>query len=130
MSRVRWQDRFTNEEVRRRCGVENREHKLRKTRLRWFGQVKCRDENNIIRRAVEAGTVEPHLMTTLLIRPPRYYSHFFGPGKMPIHFLIKTSLLCDHPVYATNDHFLIPEVHFSLFLTMLIRPLTHAYKLQ
>ena len=41
MSRKRWQDmyRITNEEVRRRCGVENLEHRLRKTRLRWFGHV-------------------------------------------------------------------------------------------
>ena len=49
MSRVRWQDRFTNEEVRRRCGVENLEHRLRKLRLRWFRHVKCRDENSLLR---------------------------------------------------------------------------------
>ena len=36
MSRVRWKDRITNEEVRRRCGVENLEHRFRKMRLRWF----------------------------------------------------------------------------------------------
>ena len=53
MSRVRWQDRITNEEVRRRCGVENLEHRLRKMRLRWFGHVKCRDENSILRRVME-----------------------------------------------------------------------------
>ena len=53
MSRVRWQDRITNEEVRRRCGVENLEHRLRKMRLRWFGHVKRRDENNILRRVIE-----------------------------------------------------------------------------
>ena len=46
-----WQDRITNEEVRRRCGVENLEHRLRKMRL--FGHEKCRDENSILRRAVE-----------------------------------------------------------------------------
>ena len=34
MSRVRWQDMITNEEIRRRCGVENLEHRLRKMRLR------------------------------------------------------------------------------------------------
>ena len=39
MSRVRWQGRITNEEVRRRYGVENLEHRLRKMRLRWFGHV-------------------------------------------------------------------------------------------
>ena len=37
----------------RRCEVENLEHRLRKTRLRWFGHVKCRDENSILRRAME-----------------------------------------------------------------------------
>ena len=51
MSRVRWHW-ITNEEVRR-CGVENLEHRLKKTRLRWFGHVKCRDEESILRRAME-----------------------------------------------------------------------------
>ena len=41
------------EEVRRRFGVENLEHRLRKMRLRWFGHVKHRDENSILRRAME-----------------------------------------------------------------------------
>ena len=53
MSRVRWQERITNEEVRRRCGLENLEHRLRKMKLRWFGDVKLRDENSILRRAME-----------------------------------------------------------------------------
>ena len=57
VSRVRWQGRITNEEVRRRCGVESLENRLRKIRLRWFGHVKCRDEKSIIadilRRAME-----------------------------------------------------------------------------
>ena len=53
MLRVKWQDRITNKEVRRRCGVENLEHRLMKTRLRWFGYVKRRDENSIPRRAME-----------------------------------------------------------------------------
>ena len=53
MSRVRWQDRITNEEVRRRCGVENLKHRLRKMRLKWFGHLKCRDENSILRKAME-----------------------------------------------------------------------------
>ena len=34
MLRVRWLDRITNEEVRRKCGVENLEHRLRKMRLK------------------------------------------------------------------------------------------------
>ena len=53
ISRVRWQGRITNEEVRRRCGVESLEHRLRKMRLRWVGHVKLREENSILRRAVE-----------------------------------------------------------------------------
>ena len=36
-----------NKEVRRRFGVENLEYRLRKTRLRWFGHVKRRDENSV-----------------------------------------------------------------------------------
>ena len=44
---------LTNKEVRRRCGVENLEYRLRKMRLRWFGPVKHRDENNILRRVIK-----------------------------------------------------------------------------
>ena len=47
------QARITNEEVRKRCGVENLEHRLRKTRLKWFGHVKRKNENSILRRAME-----------------------------------------------------------------------------
>ena len=46
-------DRIANEEVRRRCGVENLEHRLRKTRLKCFVHVKRRNENSILRRAME-----------------------------------------------------------------------------
>ena len=53
MSRVRWQDKITNEEVRRKFGVKNLEHRLRKTRLRWFGHIKRRDESSILRRAMK-----------------------------------------------------------------------------
>ena len=59
MSRVRWQDKITNKEIRRRCGMENLEHRLRKARLRWFGHVKRRNENKILRRAMEL-EVEGH----------------------------------------------------------------------
>ena len=52
-TRIRWQDKITNEEVRRRFGVENPEHRLKKIRLGWFGHVKRRDENSILRRAME-----------------------------------------------------------------------------
>ena len=33
--------------------MEKLEHRLRKTRSRWFGHVKGRDENSILRRAIE-----------------------------------------------------------------------------
>ena len=47
------QDRITNEEVRRRCGVENLEHRLREAWMKKFGHVKRRDENSILRSAME-----------------------------------------------------------------------------
>ena len=53
MSKVIWQDKIINEEARRKCGVENLEHRLRKTRLRWFGHLKLRDENSILSRVME-----------------------------------------------------------------------------
>ena len=33
--------------------MENLEHRLRKMRFRWFGHVKRRYENSILRRAME-----------------------------------------------------------------------------
>ena len=33
--------------------MEILEHRLRKTRLRWFGHIKPRDENSILRRVLE-----------------------------------------------------------------------------
>ena len=50
MAKVRWQDRVTNDEVRERCGVEDLRVRMRRTRLRWFGHVKRREENNILKR--------------------------------------------------------------------------------
>ena len=35
--------------------MENLEHGLRKTRLRWFGHVKRRNENTILRSVMELG---------------------------------------------------------------------------
>ena len=45
------QDRVTNEEVRRRCGVENFEHRLRKMRPRRFGHAKHKDDNSILKES-------------------------------------------------------------------------------
>ena len=50
ISKKRWQDRITNEKVRKRCGMENLKHRMR---FRWFAHVKRRDESSIIRRAME-----------------------------------------------------------------------------
>ena len=33
--------------------MENLEHRLRKAKLRWFGHVKRRDKNSILRSAME-----------------------------------------------------------------------------
>ena len=35
------------------CVLTKSEHRLKKTRLRWFSHVKHRDENSILRRAME-----------------------------------------------------------------------------
>ena len=46
--------RITNEEVKRRCGVEDLEHRLRKlAKLRWFDHVKRNDKKSILRRTME-----------------------------------------------------------------------------
>ncbi len=46
---IRWQDGISNEEVVRWSGLEGLEELLRKTRLRWFGHVRRREEH-ILRR--------------------------------------------------------------------------------
>ena len=53
MTKVRWQDRITNEEIRERCGVEDLKDRMRRTRLRWFGHVKRREESNILKRVYD-----------------------------------------------------------------------------
>ena len=65
---MRWQDRVSNEEVQRRCGVEDLEDRLRRARLRWFGHVRRREEGHIHvwRRAVELEVVGKRM-----VRRPR-----------------------------------------------------------
>ena len=53
MAYVRWEDRVSNDEVRRRCGVENIIDVLRRSRLRWYGHVKRREDDHILRRALD-----------------------------------------------------------------------------
>ncbi len=45
---IRWHDGISNEEVVRRSGLAGLEELLRKTRLRWFGQVRRRREEHIL----------------------------------------------------------------------------------
>ena len=65
---MRWQERVSNEEVRRRCGEEDLEDRLRRARLRWFGHVRRREEGHIHvwRRAVELEVVGKRM-----VRKPR-----------------------------------------------------------
>ncbi len=49
---IKWQDGISNEEVVRRNGLEGLEELLHKTRLRWFGHVRRREEEHILRRAL------------------------------------------------------------------------------
>ena len=53
MAGVRWEDYVSNEEVVRRCGLEDVVSVMRRRRLRWYGHVERRDEEHILRRAME-----------------------------------------------------------------------------
>ena len=53
MARIRWEDRLSNEEVEKRCKVENILNKLKRQRLRWYGHVRRREESHILRRAMD-----------------------------------------------------------------------------
>ena len=65
MLRVRWQDKNTNEGVVK--------HGLRKTRLRWLGHVKRRDENSILVLGIKAMEQEVE-STKLVVRPKKTWS--------------------------------------------------------
>ena len=52
MSKIRWEDQISNEEVLNKCELEKISSVLRKQRLRWFEHVKRREENFILRRAI------------------------------------------------------------------------------
>ncbi len=43
---------MTSEEVRR-CGVKDVTEVLKRSRLRWYGHVRRREEDHILRRAAE-----------------------------------------------------------------------------
>lgn len=52
MAKVSWQDHLTNREVAARCGIEILENKTRSQRLRWFGHVKRKEEEDPVSRVV------------------------------------------------------------------------------
>ena len=56
-------------------------------------------------------TVEPRYTTTSLIRPPRYYDHFFWSQENANVFPNKSTPLIDHLVNTTNDHFLMSPAY-------------------
>ena len=67
MAKVRWQDSLSNEEVQRRCGVEDLGDRLRRARLRWFGHVRRKEGHiQVWRRAVELEVVGKRM-----VRRPR-----------------------------------------------------------
>ena len=42
--------------------MENLEHRLRKTKLRRFGHIKCRDENSILRSVMDLEVIGRRLV--------------------------------------------------------------------
>ena len=53
MAGVRLVDGVRSEELRERCGLEDIIDVLRRRRLRWFGHVRRRDEDHVLKRALE-----------------------------------------------------------------------------
>jgi len=57
---VRWildltfRDKKRNDDIRRILGVACITDKVREARLRWFGHVQCREEEDCVRRILEA----------------------------------------------------------------------------
>lgn len=49
---VSWRDELSNEDVARRCGVEELNDVVRRGRLRWFGHVKRAGEGGAMGRAM------------------------------------------------------------------------------
>ena len=47
MTGIKWQDKISNEKVRRRCKINKLGNEIRSRRLRWFGHVKRKGGNLI-----------------------------------------------------------------------------------
>ena len=48
MTGIKWQDKISNEKVRRRCKINKLGNEIRSRRLRWFGHVKRKEGGNLI----------------------------------------------------------------------------------
>ena len=53
MAGVSLRDRVRSEEVARRCAVDAVETVMRERRLRWFGHVRRKEEENPVRRVMD-----------------------------------------------------------------------------
>ena len=53
MAGVTWRDRLRSEEVAERCGVDTLDVLLRRRRLRWFGHVKRRGQEEPLSKIME-----------------------------------------------------------------------------
>ena len=64
MRMLRWnlgltlRDKKRNDDIRRILGVACITDKVRKARLRWFGHVQCREEEDCVRRILDNGVGE------------------------------------------------------------------------
>ena len=52
MARVTWESGLSSEEVARECGLGGLEENLRRRRLRWFGHVKRREEDDVLKQVM------------------------------------------------------------------------------
>ena len=53
MLNITWEDKIKNEEIWKRCGVERLNNEIRRSRMRWYGHVMRREDEDFLRRALE-----------------------------------------------------------------------------
>ena len=69
--------------------------------------------------AMFKNTVEPHHTTTPLIRPPRYYGHFFVARTKAFSFsYLKTLLIRPPSYYDQRPPFGVPSCYFLYKITL------------